>query len=335
MTDIRKDLLRQFNGRKCAVTGGEGFVGSRLCDVLEEAGAEVTSFDVKPSKKARNKQLDIAIQPSALDQYFQKLRPEYIFHLAALTEVRSSFSQCHRYYANNINSTLSVLEACTRVRPVRLVVASTDKVYGTGGPPFVEGDGSLHDRCTDPYSASKKAADLIVQDWAPIYKIPCRILRCVNTYGPGQMNRSTLITQTCLRFLRGEPPVSFNPQAKREWLYVDDAVNAYLLSALDAELRGSLEVFNVGSRHIQTNEWIIEAIRVTMEGILQKPLPKNVLVGETFGAENLEVPFQWVDSFKFRQQFSQWDNVLGNVGIHHTVKWYVDHFQNGDFVHGD
>lgn len=307
-----------YKGRTVLVTGHKGFIGSHLSRRLAAYGANVVGLD-RDKRDVKNR-----YQVSSL---FAECDPSVVFHLAAATEVRASYDDPLGTWRTNVMGTLNVLEECRKRRVKALVVASTDKVYGDQydwGGACKEDAQLLHN--ADIYASSKRAADELAQDYARVYGLPIRILRCANVYGPGQRNETTLITGTITKVLRGEMPV-VHADARyslREWLYIDDAVEAYLLAGADA---ASLPrngdpypsvhpAFNVGSREIYSVDAVVRKVLVAMG----KDLLNYELVADT----RPQIGNQGLESYKFRRRFPSWTTVWLDEGLARTVAWHKD-----------
>src|SRR5205085_2903138 len=129
-------------------------------------------------------------------------------------------------FRSNIEGTWEVLDACRRSgRPERIVVASSDKAYGTQPTLPYHEDQPLIGR--NPYDVSKSCADLVAQAYAASYDLPVAVTRCGNLYGGGDLNFNRLIPGTIRAALLGERPVlRSDGTPRRDWLYVEDAIDA-------------------------------------------------------------------------------------------------------------
>ena len=155
-----------------------------------------------------------------------------VFHLAAQSTVEAAFRDPLATFDVNVRGTYSLLEACrTAAGPVeRVVVASSYLTYGgaTNGPPGVESEL----RATYPYEVSKACADVISRSYAHTYGLPVAVLRVANVYGGGDFNFTRLVPETARSLVRGERPVlRSDGTPQRDFLYVEDAVEAYLAVA--------------------------------------------------------------------------------------------------------
>lgn len=300
------ELSKYYKGKRVIITGSNGFVGSAIKSKLSHFGAYIFGVDIKNGVDIRDLEL--------MKDIFRDVSPDIVLHLAAEVEVGKSFKTPHPAYSTNVYGTLNILEMARQNRGnlKSLVIASTDKVYGVAPPPYVEDHEMMW--CTNPYAASKQYADKIAQDYARFYGLPIRILRCVNTYGPGQLNETTLITGSIMRILRGERAIIHNSDHEREWLYIDDAVLAYLMVGYirDDESR----VYNVGTGETLCPSEVIRHIISLMGGDYSfVPAPAISDMNHR------------VDSIDFRHEFKAWSPTKFTDGLQETVKWYKENFK--------
>ena len=236
------------------ITGGAGFIGSHLVDAALASGARVTVMD----------RLSIGGSLMNLEQHDGDARLSFVqgdvtdallvqrlargatlvIHAAAETHVDRSIDDPMGFVASNVLGTQSVLEA-TRARDVRLLMVSTDEVYGPGDPQggLFEEDHPL--RPQSPYAASKAAADLLCQAAVTTYDQNVTIVRGTNAFGPRQIER--VIPTYAVNALEGRPvPVYGEGKQRREFLYVTDWVAAALMVA-ERGLPGV--TYNIGRGH--------------------------------------------------------------------------------------
>lgn len=302
--------------KRVLVTGAAGFIGSTLCTALGVHGADVYGIDLKvPHNKSRRYFDDRDITDLSLTGVtIRRVRPDIIFHLAAETEVGKSFLVPHDFYKTNVLGTLNILEYC-KTLGIRCVVASTDKVYG----PQLDYPSEIVRfwKSPSPYAESKRIADELCSDYREFFNLDVRVVRSVNTYGPGQKNATTLITRTVKRILNNERPEVSDQDPYREWLYIDDAVSAFMLiGALECPVKGLLPSFacNVGSGERLRCSSVVDIILATMG--------KNT--GQySFIESNVKDYNQGLDSSMFRTCFPQWKPTKFSDGIVKTLEWYM------------
>jgi dTDP-glucose 4,6-dehydratase len=232
MTERREHIL---------VTGGAGFIGSHLVDLLlERPGVEVTVLDKltyagtrlnlthhEPDPRFRFVRGDVA-EPSDVTPLVEW--SDRVVHAAAESFVDRSIEDSRSFVRSNVLGTQVVLEACRELeRP--LLYVSTDEVYGSEGP-FGEDD-PLRPR--NPYAASKAGGDLLCRSYVVTYGMPVTTIRGTNAFGPRQHPEKAIPTWATAA-LRGRPiPVYGDGLHRREWLYVRDFVRAVGLVLEDGE----------------------------------------------------------------------------------------------------
>src|SRR5262249_12749649 len=157
---------------------------------------------------------------------------ETVFHLGAQTQVGTGYRSPHATFESNIRGSYTLFEAC---RPHagsvgRIVVASSDKAYGESAVlPYTE---DMPPRGRHPYDVSKSCTDLLASCYGHTYRLPIVVARCGNIYGSGDLNWSRLIPGTIRSALAGQAPViRSDGQYRRDYVYVEDAVTAYLAMA--------------------------------------------------------------------------------------------------------
>jgi NAD dependent epimerase/dehydratase len=226
------------------VTGAGGFIGSHLVEWLVRAGARVTAFVHYNSRgdwgllsqipeevrgKVRIIQGDIR-DASTVDGVVAG--HEIVFHLAALIGIPYSYVSPDAYVATNVQGTLNVLEASRRAGVRRLVHTSTSEVYGTAKQLPINEDHPLQGQ--SPYSASKIAADKLVESYILSFDLPAVTLRPFNTYGPRQSARAIIPTVISQALARDRVEVgALDPV--RDFTFVADIVEAFV-GMMDAQI---------------------------------------------------------------------------------------------------
>ena len=186
------------------------------------------------------------------------VNPDIVTHLAALTPVRDSFERPFEYQQANLVGTMNVAHALLELpdpQTRRLVAASTAEVYGLQGKePLKE---TLALRPTSPYAVSKAAADLYLQMMFHTYNLNGSVIRPTNSYGR-KFDTSFIIEYLVTQMLRGEEVYVGAPDSVRDYMYVDDHVNAYLLVIKSAKATG--QVYNAGTGVGISNRKLAEMI---------------------------------------------------------------------------
>ena len=227
------------------VTGAQGFVGSWIAERLLSEGATVVTLlrDIEPTTRFHREGIaDRCVQVRAdLTDYESLTRAlnehdvKAVFHLAAQTIVGTANRSPLSTFETNMRGTYMLLEACRGIGVVsnpieRIVVASSDKAYGRHEQLPYKEDFPLQP--SYPYDVSKAATDMIARSYAATYDMPVAVTRLANIYGGGDPNRSRIVPDTMLSLLDGKRPViRSDGSPERDYLYVEDAVSAYLAIA--------------------------------------------------------------------------------------------------------
>ncbi len=250
-----------FRGRRVLITGGLGFIGSNLARRLVEVGADVLLVDSMIPEYGCNVANIVGIEDRVRVNvsdvrdvhslpYLVRDR-EVIFNLAGQTSHLDSMADPYTDLEINCRSQLSLLEACRAVNPeARVVFASTRQIYGR--PEYLPVDERHPLRLVDVNGINKTAGEWYHLLYGQVYGIPVCVLRLTNTYGPRMRVKDA--RQTFLGYwLRqivtgGEISVFGDGLQKRDFNYVDDAVDAFLLAATREEAVG--KVYNLGDSEV-------------------------------------------------------------------------------------
>ena len=235
-----------YQGKSVLVTGHTGFKGSWLCEWLMLLGAEVHGFALEPpTTPALFTQLGLATRlasdtrgdvrdRAAVAACVARVRPDFIFHLAAQPIVRESYQIPAETFDTNVMGTVNVLEAVRQAgRACNVVCITTDKVYenDNGGRAFVETDplGGC-----DPYSGSKGACEIAIASYrrsffaAPDSAIRVASARAGNVIGGGDWAADRLVPDAMRAFLSQRPLVVRNRHSTRPWQHVLEPLAGYL-----------------------------------------------------------------------------------------------------------
>src|SRR5262245_16132297 len=314
--------------RRVLVTGATGLVGGWLVRALLEQRADVVALvrDWVPESELIGGDLlagvtvvrgDVCNQP-LLERVLGESEIATVIHLAAQTIVPIANRNPVSTFETNIAGTWRLLEACRRSPTIKQVVlASSDKAYGESPElPYVE---AMALNPIHPYDVSKACADLVARSYARTWGLPVAITRCGNFFGGGDLNWNRVVPGTIRAVLRGERPVIRSDGTPlRDYIYVEDAVSAYMVLAEkladDPGLAG--EAFNFSN---ETRLTVLEMVSRIAElmGASLAPVVLNQATGE--------IPQQYLDASKARGQLG-WQAAFGlDEGLKRTIAWYREH----------
>jgi CDP-glucose 4,6-dehydratase len=312
------------------VTGAQGFIGCWLAERLLEEGAQVVvpARSVEPRSRFRiegiEERCDVVradvLDHEALVRTVADHRVELVFHLAAQPIVGVANRSPHSTWETNIRGTYMLLDACRVAAesgsPMpRIVVASSDHAYGDHQQlPYRE---DFPFRALFPYDVSKACADMLGRSYASVYEMPVAVTRMANTFGGGDLNWSRIVPDTARALVAGRRPViRSDGTPERDYLYVEDAVDAYLAVASsleDPNHRGL--AWNVG---LGTPVSVLELVRtlIAVSGRNVEPDVRGPAVPPG------EIDRLYPDSTAIREQlgwFPRWDL---ESGLEASYGWY-------------
>ncbi|MEW6614429.1 MAG: GDP-mannose 4,6-dehydratase [Thermodesulfobacteriota bacterium] len=315
--------------RNVFVTGCTGLLGSWLTKLLVERGANVTGLirDWVPKSNLNWSGFinEINVLRGEIEDYLllERVINEYeidtVFHLSAQTIVSIANRNPISTFETNIKGTWNLLEACRRNPTVkRIVVASSDKAYGEQEIlPYTE-DTPL--RGSHPYDVSKSCADLIAFTYYDTYKLPVCITRCGNFYGGGDLNFNRIVPGTIRSVINNEYPVIRSDGSFiRDYIYILDAVNAYLFLAekMDTLLIYG-EAFNF-SNEIQIS--VLELVKKILKMMGREDLEPIVL-----NKVKNEIHHQYLSAQKAREVLEWKPLYTLEKGLSETIEWYREFF---------
>lgn len=315
-----------FRGSNILITGISGFLGGHLARALASRGAhvvglvrdQIAGFDAADADIVHGRLEDLLLLSRIVKEY----EIDFCFHLAAQCIVSMWEDNPTELFRSNVEGTWNVLEACRQSSRIRaVVVASSDKVYGNSIRPSEEGDPLNGAHC---YDTSKICVEMLARCYARSYSLPVGVTRCANLYGPGDRNFSRLIPGSIRSLLRGEAPViRGDGKHRRDYLYVEEAVEGYLLLAEHlARGRCAGEAFNFGTGKRYS---VLEVLEI-LEALLPGRPPRQIR-----GAKlPHEITGQSLSPKKARQILG-WRRRLSLVqGLERSVEWYERVYADGN-----
>ena len=315
--------------KKIIVTGGLGFIGSNLIDLLlkkkffviniDKATYSSNYYNVKEFKKSKKyKFIKLDIKNRKFENILFKYKPNGIFNLAAETHVDRSIDNPDSFIQSNIVGVYNLLESFknfSKKNKSKLIHISTDEVYGD----ILSGrsDEKYPYQPSSPYAASKAASDHLVSSYVRTYNLPAIVTNCSNNYGPKQ-HPEKLIPKLIYNIFNNKPlPIYGKGTNSREWIYVKDHCEALI----KVFLRGKIgEFYNIGSNKNLNN------LEVTKE--LLKNSRKSVKLGNkvkiNFVKDRPGHDIRYaLNSNKIKNKLGWRPKTNFSKGIKLTLDWYL------------
>jgi CDP-glucose 4,6-dehydratase len=316
--------------RAVFVTGAYGLLGAWLTRALVERGDRVVVLQRDRAPRSAllldgvEDAIDVVHGDLNDDGLVARTLGEYevdtVFHLAAQTIVGTANRSPLATFESNVRGTWTLLEACRLHGAQRVVVAASDKAYGASATLPYREEMPLDPRY--PYDVSKAATDMIARSYWHTFRLPVAVTRFANLYGGGDLNRSRLIPEAVGAALAGRAPIiRSDGSPERDFLYVEDAVEAYLhlADALDRDdARG--EAFNAGGGAPHSVRDVVARI-CALAGTDVEPDVRGS------GTPDGEIDRQYVDATKLRSLTGWEPRVELDEGLRRTIEWYRSHPQ--------
>ncbi len=280
---------------KTIVTGGAGFIGSHLTELLLEKGHSVLVLDnfitgrpenlshLKNDPNLRVVQLDIS-EFDKIKDYFKGI--DWVFHLAALADIVPSVKEPLKYHKSNVDGTVSVLESAKQAGVKRFIYAASSTCYGIAETfPTPE---TAPIKPEYPYALTKYLGEQIALHWCKLYKLPVVSLRSFNVYGPRSRTSGTYgaVFGVFLAQKLAKKPYTVVGSGKqtRDFTFVKDTVRAFLAAA-ESGISG--EVFNVGSGGTYSVNRIVELLGGEVTYIPKRPGEPDCTFGDISKIKNM------------------------------------------------
>lgn len=316
------------NFKSVLITGVTGLLGSWMAEKMYDKNILVSGIAIDETKdnllkskgiyeKINIEYFDISNE-LILSEYFANNQFDIVFHLAAQTQVIDANLDPLQTFNSNIKGTWNVLNECLK-HDLPVVVASSDKAYGISNKlPYLE---SHELNGIYPYEVSKSITDMLVKSYYHTYNLNVASLRCGNIYGGGDFNWDRLIPGVCKWLFNNEQPIlRTDGSFKRDWVYVEDVVDAYMQvgsSLFNQDKKISL-AYNFAADSYKTVIEVYNEVSKSITGKIVDPLYKI--------DSDTEIPDQYLDSQKIRNELGVKSKVTLDKGIKLTVDWYRDYF---------
>ena len=316
--------------RKVIVTGGLGFIGSNLIELLLEKNFFVINIDsvtyssnyynTKDFKK-NYKFINCNINnQKKIFNILSKNKPVAIFNLAAETHVDRSIDSPKKFIDSNILGVFNLLEAFRKFhkknKNSKLIHISTDEVYGDILNGRSNEDYSY--KPSSPYAASKASSDHLVYSYFRTYKLPVIITNCSNNYGPKQ-HPEKLIPKLIYNILNNKPfPIYGHGKNSRDWIYVPDHCEA-LIKVYQKGKVG--EFYNIGSNKNLSNLEICKNLINISKNLIK--LGKKVKISFVKDRPGHDIRYA-LNSNKIKKDLGWFPKTSFKEGIKLTFNWYYN-----------
>lgn len=338
--------LKFSNYSRILITGGAGFIGSNLIvKLLKETSLKIFNIDkigYASDITAINQCLK-SLGTSAKDRYtllkvdlsdFDKTKnalqiadPDLIINLAAESHVDNSIRSPKIFVESNVIGTFNLLQLSlelykkfniSKKNIFRFLHVSTDEVFGSLGDDGLFSENSKYDP-RSPYSASKAASDHFVKAWFHTYQFPTLITNCGNNFGPWQYKEKLIPIIISKALSQEKIPIYGNGLNIRDWIFVDDHINALLLVLLKGKIGDS---YTIGSEQERTNLQVVNSICSILDTI--RPFGKKYnslieFVDDRPGHDNR----YGINPSKIKDELG-WESKFNfNEALESTVIWYL------------
>jgi len=308
---IPREAFEPFAGRKVLVTGARGFLGSHLVRLLAEARADVVAVsrgaEEGASGAVRWMRLDLSSE-RAVGELLQATRPEYVFHFASHGVGSPEQENVLPTFKIDLSTTVAMLEAATRLRVRRMMLASSLEEPIPGSGEIVP---------SSPYAAAKWAGGAYARMFHRLYGTAVVMTRPYMVYGPGQRDHK-LLPYVILALLRGEAPRLGSGHRGVDWIFVDDVLEGMSAAMLAPNAEGA--TFDLGTGTLVPIREVVELV-VELMGSNAKPL---------FGAlPNRPVEqVRAADVVTPREKLGWKARTSLREGLARTIDWYRDSARN-------
>ncbi len=330
MTDISAKIRQHFNQKQVLITGGLGFIGSNLARHLLAAGAELTLADSLIPEYGGNlfnidgfeDQVTVNIADVRDPHSMRHLvkGKHYLFNLAGQTSHLDSMSDPFVDLEINCRAQLSILEACRNNNAeISVVFASTRQIYGK--PDYLPVDEKHLLRPIDVNGINKMAGEWYHILYNNVYGIRASVLRLTNTYGPCMRikdARQTFLGVWIKQLLEGQSFEIWGGEQQRDFTFIDDAVQAFLLAAIDEQAAGRM--FNLGGERVVSLQELADLLIKANDGqgqCIKREFPtdrKRIDIGDYYANDQL-----------IRKVLNWKPTVPLQTGLKQTLEYYRRH----------
>jgi dTDP-glucose 4,6-dehydratase len=318
------------------VTGGLGFIGSNLINILNSKDYFIINID-KLSYASNLKNINSNIKnykfykedinnKNFVKNILNKYNPSIIYNLAAETHVDRSIDGPTNFINSNILGVFNILESIKNHKnKIKLIQISTDEVYGDIKKNYKSKENDAYNP-SSPYAASKASGDLLIKSYIRTYKLNAIITNCCNNYGPNQYPEKLIPTIIYNLIKNKSIPIYGNGKNIREWIYVKDHCNALIKISKYGK---SGENYNIGSGVVFNNIEITKKIMSIFNNLNNNIVPRSIIY---FTKDRPGHDLRYcLDSSKIKK-LKKWECTSNfESKIKETIIWYTNKFETNYF----
>jgi dTDP-glucose 4,6-dehydratase len=318
------------------VTGGLGFIGSNLIDILNSKDYFIINID-KLSYASNLKNINSNVKnykfykedinnKNFVKNILNKYNPSIIYNLAAETHVDRSIDGPTNFINSNILGVFNILESIKNHKNrIKLIQISTDEVYGDIKKNYKSKENDAYNP-SSPYAASKASGDLLIKSYIRTYKLNAIITNCCNNYGPNQYPEKLIPTIIYNLIKNKSIPIYGNGKNIREWIYVKDHCKALIKISKYGK---SGENYNIGSGVVFNNIEITKKIMSIFNNLNNNIVPRSIIY---FTKDRPGHDLRYcLDSSKIKK-LKKWECTSDfESKIKETIIWYTNKFETNYF----
>lgn len=320
--------IEELKDKIILVTGGAGFIGSHLCERLLELGAKVICVDnlltgktenfahliEKFGEQIKSFKFDVNTERERLEQIFKELKPDYVFHYAALVGVKRLAEKPLDFFAD-MKGIRNIFELSKEHKIKKVIFSSSSEVYGEPKNPNEKVGDTINVRAHDPYALTKLYGECMAYHYFKQYDLPTCSLRFFNVYGPRQESSDYgFVTGVFIRqVLVGKNPTVFDDGSQtRDFVYVKDNVEAAIRALLSDRTNG--KTLNIGRGTPTTILDLAQRI-IKMSG-------KDYLKPEFMHGRGIEIKHRNPDVAQMKELLNYELQTSLDEGLKLTYDWY-------------
>jgi len=312
------------------ITGGLGILGNSLVKLLAKNNnnSVIVLDKFKNRKKFIHNKKNIKFVTgnftnfSDIKKIIKKFSIQAIFHLGAITTVLDALKKPHKTMKTNVMGTVNILESIRLInKDIILIYSSSDKAYGeVSGKASTRGfKENSRFKSKYPYDVSKSTSDMICESYSHTYNVKVGIIRSANIYGPADFNLQRIVPDAILSsFANKKLTIRSSGKLKRDYIYVDDAAEAYFL--VFKEILNSnnlLKIYNIGTKDNFNTIELLEKINK----LLKKPI-----LFEINDSSKKETAYKKLNYDKITKELKWMPRTDINKGLQKTISWYWSNF---------